>query len=100
MDQKNADEWLKQAKTAMDEAAPGIVTSVEGMLEQRVAIMEVGMRAFVQAAVRDALGETISQMIGTMFRDPLTSAMDGGASPLAFTGGGVVGETAVRRFLQ
>lgn len=100
MDQKNADEWLKQAKAAMDEAAPRIVASVDGLLEQRAAIMEVGMRVLAQAAVRYALEETIGEMIAKILPHLKVAPDDGGAFARPFHQGGRVSKTAVRRFTQ
>lgn len=94
MDDAKAQQWLKAAEAAMDEAAPAIVASVDDFLQQRVEIMKVGIQALARAAIHDAMQEIIADMITKVLPD------DGGASPLGFHRGGPINTTAVRRFIQ
>ncbi len=60
MDAHNTEAWLKKAEAAMNDAAPGIVASVDGLLEQRVAIMRAGLSAMLKAALDDALTSAVA----------------------------------------
>lgn len=96
MDKADADRWLKEAKDAMDEQTPKIVAAFDNLARQHGEILKVGVRAMLRAALRDAAHDVMDKLL----RDITRSAEDGGASPLAFSRGGLVGETAVGRFIH
>jgi len=93
MDQRNVQEWIREAHAAMEDAAREISPAIDLMARQ-AAILEIGMRAVAKAVVRDTMQEAIAKMIAEVLPS------DGGASPLGFHRGGLVKSTAVRRVIQ
>lgn len=105
MDKYNTDQWLKKAEAAMNDAAPGIVASVDGLLEQRLAIMRAGLSAMVRAALDDAAQEIIANVFKGLGegRSPRVHVVgDEGhlAGFLSTPAGERAAKTAIRRFMR
>lgn len=54
------------AKAAMEAAGPGIVSTIDGIVEQQVALLEVGMRAAAKTAIQGAITQVIEDALKSL----------------------------------